>query len=83
MRYAERMAIEVQPLPLPLLVDLVNGWGTVPRAKADARDRPPLSAFSERYAGPKQGSPTPPSSGSPTRSTPSSPPAAPPSALVS
>ena len=45
------MAIEIQPLPLSLLVDLVNGWGTVPRAKADARDRPPLTAFTERHPG--------------------------------
>ena len=41
--------MEVQPLPLPLLVDLVNGWGTVPRAKAAARERPPLASFTERY----------------------------------
>ena len=49
------MAIEVQPLPLPMLVDLVNGWGTVPRAKADARDRPPLAAFSRAQRRPAGG----------------------------
>jgi predicted RNA-binding Zn ribbon-like protein len=49
------MAIEVQPLPLPLLVDLVNGWGSVPRAQADARDRPPIAAFTERHAGSEPG----------------------------
>jgi predicted RNA-binding Zn ribbon-like protein len=32
-----------------MLVDLVNGWGTVPRAKAGARDRPPIAAFVERH----------------------------------
>jgi predicted RNA-binding Zn ribbon-like protein len=42
------MPTEVQPLPLPLLVDLVNGWGSVPRAKGGARKRPPLAAFAER-----------------------------------
>ena len=52
MRYADGMAIEVQPLPMPLLVELVNGWGTVPRAKADSRDRPPIAAFNERHAVP-------------------------------
>ena len=37
-------------MPLPMLVDLVNGWGSVPRASADSRDRPPLAAFIERHA---------------------------------
>jgi predicted RNA-binding Zn ribbon-like protein len=32
-----------------MLVDLVNGWGTVPRAQAGARDRPPIDAFAERH----------------------------------
>ena len=63
-------------MPLPMLVDLVNGWGSVPRASADSRDRPPLAAFIERHAARARGSPTPPSSGSPTGSTRSSPPAA-------
>ena len=36
-------------MPPPMLVDLVNGWGTVPRAKAAARDRPPVAAFTERH----------------------------------
>ena len=43
------MATEVQPMPMPMLVDLVNGWGTVPRAKAGDRDRPPIAAFAERH----------------------------------
>jgi predicted RNA-binding Zn ribbon-like protein len=34
------MATEVQALPVTTLVDLVNGWGTVPRALADGRARP-------------------------------------------
>ena len=32
-------------MPMPTLVELVNGWGTVPRAKAADRDRPPVAAF--------------------------------------
>jgi predicted RNA-binding Zn ribbon-like protein len=43
------MATEVEPMPLPMLIELVNGWGTVPRAKAGARDRPPIAAFAERH----------------------------------
>jgi predicted RNA-binding Zn ribbon-like protein len=42
--------MEIQPMPLPMLVELVNGWGTVPRALADNRDRPRLSAFTARHA---------------------------------
>ena len=30
---------------MPMLVELVNGWGTVPRAKAGDRDRPPVAEF--------------------------------------
>ena len=37
-------------MPLPMLVELVNGWGTVPRAQADARDRPSIDAFSAEHA---------------------------------
>jgi predicted RNA-binding Zn ribbon-like protein len=43
------MATQVQPMPMPMLVDLVNGWGTVPRAKAGDRDRPPIAGFAERH----------------------------------
>jgi predicted RNA-binding Zn ribbon-like protein len=43
------MATEVQPMPMPMLVDLVNGWGTVPRARAGDRDRPAISAFAARH----------------------------------
>ena len=35
-------------MPMPLLVDLVNGWGSVPRAKGGARRRAPIAAFAER-----------------------------------
>ena len=66
-------------MPMPMLVELVNGWGTVPRAKAADRDRPPIAAFAEHHAA-GRGSPTRPWSGSPTGSTPSSPPTARPSA---
>jgi predicted RNA-binding Zn ribbon-like protein len=34
---------------MPMLIELVNGWGTVPRAKAGGRDRPSLAAFAERH----------------------------------
>jgi predicted RNA-binding Zn ribbon-like protein len=44
------MATEVQPMPLSMLVDLVNGWGTIPRAKADDRERPSVAAFAERHS---------------------------------
>jgi predicted RNA-binding Zn ribbon-like protein len=43
------MPTDVQPMPIPMLVDLVNGWGTVPRAKAGDRDRPPITAFAEHH----------------------------------
>jgi predicted RNA-binding Zn ribbon-like protein len=43
------MATEILPMPMPMLVDLVNGWGTVPRAKAGDRDRPAITAFAERH----------------------------------
>ena len=36
-------------MPIPMLVELVNGWGTVPRAKAGDRDRPPITAFAKRH----------------------------------
>jgi predicted RNA-binding Zn ribbon-like protein len=43
------MPTEVRPMPMPMLVELVNGWGTVPRAKAGARHRPSLAPFAERH----------------------------------
>src|SRR4051795_2115347 len=48
-RYTAVMATEVQPMPMPMLVDLVNGWATIPRAKAGDRDRPAITAFAERH----------------------------------
>src|SRR4051794_21185691 len=48
-RYTAVMATEVQPMSIPMLVDLVNGWGTVPRARAGDRDRPAIGAFAERH----------------------------------
>ena len=36
-------------MPVATLVELVNGWGTVPRAKAGDRDRPPIAGFAERH----------------------------------
>jgi predicted RNA-binding Zn ribbon-like protein len=50
MRYADEMATEVQAMSPAMLVDLVNGWGTVPRARADARECPPIAAFIARHA---------------------------------
>ncbi len=39
-------------MPVPMLVDLVNGWGTVPRARGGDRERPPVPAFRDRHAVP-------------------------------
>jgi hypothetical protein len=44
--------MDVEQLPIPLLVDLVNGWGTVPRARGGERDRPPVAELVERHAVP-------------------------------
>src|SRR4051794_13317194 len=54
-RYTAVMATEVQPMPMPMLVDLVNGWGTVARAKAGAPARPPISVFAERHGAAGEG----------------------------
>ena len=43
------MPTEVQPTPMPVLVELVNGWGTVPRAKAGDRERPPIAELTSRW----------------------------------
>jgi len=37
-------------MTLPMLVDLVNGWGTVPRARADDRARPPIAELLDGHA---------------------------------
>jgi hypothetical protein len=42
--------MDVEAMPIPLLVDLVNGWGTVPRARGGDRDRPPVAELVERHA---------------------------------
>ena len=39
-------------MPMALLVDLVNGWGTAPRAAADGREAPPPAWLAERYGVP-------------------------------
>lgn len=39
------MAVELQPLAMPTLVELVNDWGTIPRARADGRPRPLRPGF--------------------------------------
>jgi predicted RNA-binding Zn ribbon-like protein len=43
MRYSETM--QVQAMPAPALVELVNGWGTVPRARGGEREPPPIAEF--------------------------------------
>lgn len=37
-------------MPLPMLVELVNGWGTIPRAKAADRDCPPVPLAGSSHA---------------------------------
>ena len=37
-------------MAVPMLVELVNGWGTIPRAKAEDRERPPVAGFLARHA---------------------------------
>jgi predicted RNA-binding Zn ribbon-like protein len=39
-RYHVHMAIWLDPMPLAVLVDLVNGWGTAPRQEAGEQDLP-------------------------------------------
>jgi predicted RNA-binding Zn ribbon-like protein len=36
-------------MPASLLVDLVNGWGTVPRAAGGDRERPPITPSIEQH----------------------------------
>jgi len=42
----------VPTLPASTLVELVNGWGTVPRAQGGDRDVPPLAEFIAAHAVP-------------------------------
>ena len=51
MRYTARMAVHADPMAIPWLVDLVNGWGTEPRARAGGRARPPRHAALPASAG--------------------------------
>jgi predicted RNA-binding Zn ribbon-like protein len=37
------MRVPVEPMPLPALVDLVNGWGTQPRSEAHEEHLPPAA----------------------------------------
>jgi predicted RNA-binding Zn ribbon-like protein len=39
------MATQVEALPMPAVVDLVNGWGTVPRRQAADREPAPIAQF--------------------------------------
>ena len=37
-------------MPAPTLVELINGWGAVPRARGGDRDHPPLAEFLAAHA---------------------------------
>jgi CGNR zinc finger len=37
--------MEVQPMAASALVELVNGWGTIPRTRGGDRERPPIAEF--------------------------------------
>lgn len=41
--------IQVPHLPVAALVELVNGWGSVPRARGGARPYPPAAEFAARH----------------------------------
>ena len=41
--------LEIQAMPIPMLVDLVNGWGTVPRTQGGGGERPPIAGLVERH----------------------------------
>ena len=45
------MSVSAEPLPIPALVDVVNGWGAVPRERAGGRARPPRHATLPAGAG--------------------------------
>jgi predicted RNA-binding Zn ribbon-like protein len=50
LRYAQRVEIAVQAMSVATLVELINGWGTAPRAIADGRDPPPDAQFAASAA---------------------------------
>jgi predicted RNA-binding Zn ribbon-like protein len=43
MRYSGEMTVDVQAMPVAAVVQLVNGWGTVPRQEAGGRPAPPAA----------------------------------------
>jgi predicted RNA-binding Zn ribbon-like protein len=47
------MKMEVPLMPASTLVELINGWGTVPRAQGGDRERPPLAPFVAAHAIPE------------------------------
>src|SRR4051794_32584402 len=47
-------AMEVEAMAVPTLVELVNGWGTVPRARADDRPLASRAAFVDAHAVPAE-----------------------------
>ena len=49
MRYTGAVMRQVPRLPVAALVELVNGWGTVPRARGGARPRPSAAEFASRH----------------------------------
>jgi CGNR zinc finger protein len=52
MRYARVVSVLVHPLELQDLVDLVNGWGTLPRQIGDRASPPSAMVDGARGAGP-------------------------------
>lgn len=46
--------MEIDAMPVPMLVDVVNGWGTVPRARADDRERAAIADLLDRHAVPPE-----------------------------
>jgi predicted RNA-binding Zn ribbon-like protein len=48
------LAMDVEAMAVPMLVDLVNGWGTVPRARAADRPLASRAALVEAYAAPDE-----------------------------
>jgi len=45
-------AMELEAMAVPMLVELVNGWGTVPRARAADRPLPSRAALVDAHAAP-------------------------------
>jgi CGNR zinc finger protein len=55
MRYTTSIMMLVREVPVPLLVDLVNGWGRLPRERAGGRARPAVSELLADHPQPPDG----------------------------